>query len=972
MAHDPLIGEPPETPPPLPARSPLRDNPHYKCRRRWFQAEMIDECTNPSSPVSQAIFDELGLELEDTQHRLVTAIYESNKVHSLQGSKHPREGMLDAENGTLSKRSEDDECTALEFLTNEAEAEANWSNNLSTGSRKWSKTSSAYNQSIKEDQEEHTILGDEHLKRLPSSHCDGSSEPSTATSSFEGGCALSWTHSTEVDEDARAEGWLARGLPNAKLPAAEQSRQFSRDRYDAKYRALSPFPPVSPRTGNREYDLSTNSFTPPTCPVSPLNNGRDAYGNYISSNIRDHFAAPCPPGSPTPPHLSQNQRILEQGEQQPQVHLRGGWELPKPFWRRSSNVEPSQEHKPTNGLERDDKGGPMEGLRSVNKIEDRQHPGSRAVPSMRPQNAADPRTNLPTENRTSLKPDIINERYDGVDDAGDYGIYGTNSHGLHQQQTYEPPDENPYDNLSFIFNKHFGIQASPPILVPSGTRRLATEHRHRGTYRHEDSPVQTGSRSPPIYATRALPNTPNALQTFEYPTYRPMSPRDRENRPSSPESQRTATTIQSLTTTPREGKRWDSEIPRTPPKEPAPGFSQEADPYLVEHMNSQDTESIFSTRTADDRLKGFVELQTSGPYRKAKQAREARRIYEEQRRRREAEYERDTDLHTITPSMSASQRQVRRQPPPRTSRVQRMGRVPENESYHSFKRDVPGQNSHDQLLRQHPQPSDAGTVVLEPARNEKSNMNSMEMAFHIAGKVTRFLLATPSDPKSKTYSKRYQPAEDQRRGKASMRMNTSVLERISDGASSQIQETRGLKDSNKKQDKGKGKAVDLDATAPKRDFTPRVNHDFTLSGSTAINNNARFTGNTLGGPSTARYTSSGLRNERDDRFAVQPAPDKSNIPGTNHPYDRGGKQYDTQYEESDTGTTWPDPDEQGNVIISHNKGGMRGGGSDEFQEVRSSFSAGSSLMEKKTKKEKKQKSSAWTSCEYAMALHALR
>ncbi|KAJ4365191.1 hypothetical protein N0V83_008809 [Neocucurbitaria cava] len=997
FAADPLLGMPSESPtiepsewpfPPLPTRNPLRDDPLYKGKSRLLQVEPEGDYMAPASPISQDIFNELDRELKDTQQRLVSALYEGDKVQSR--NKSPGEHTPQVRGRRVSKSGDYDACTVMESLMAEAELEESSSDDEMSNFRLSSETSAIYKQPKRENQGRKTVKGIKDFAPIGSvrrCQIDRAAEPSPTTPDSNSDPALPCTATTGEDEDAPHPGaWLA-GELSQELQAAEQSLRLSRDlsfTSSRKQYALSPFPPASPRSGLREYVPPNSPLPLQACPLSPLNNGRDAYGNHIPSDTRD-LSMPRSDLVTLIPLPDKRSTLGQDGP--PQVHLRGGWELPRPFWRRSGYADPYQARDPPDG-----------------------HGKLRAVGY---EDTADPNTKSPVGARTPQRAAVTNRRDHGASVRGDQG---KTTHSPQQRKPSDLTNENSYENLSLIFNKHFGIQRVPPV--------SAIDNPRTKVYKHLDIPTWTGPSSPPIDATSVFTNTTTgALQPPEFPIYRPTPPHLTGGRPESLASLGTTTASQSVQSAPRQEKRWDKELSRPPPKDPAPIYPEEIDFYLAGELGSQDNESIFSARTADDRLQGLVELQTSGPYRKAKQLREARRILEEQerRRRQEEQRERDIDAHTITPSMSISTRHVRRQPLPRGDTYKPgMGIVPEDESYNSSRRNLPRQNTHEQFMHQQfPQPgaaaadpapppvTTAGSApLMEPAgvRNDttRPNMNSMEMAFHIAGKVTRFLLAAPSDPKVKTYSKRYPPptSSDQRQAINAPPLrttNTSALERISDGAphnhhsQTQVQrETRGgggggpkndiMEDNTTARDKGKGKARDpVD--------TPRYTLDSTFSGSTAVPSNARYTGNTLpaGGPSAQLR---GVLNESR----------------------RGGLQIPQQRiyeEESDAGTTWPEQDSQGNVWAggAHIRGGDGGSNSDYAvgMDVRSSFSAASSVVggdkkdrklmkkmkskskrvkedregkeeernEEKRKERKEKKKSAWGNREYALAMHSM-
>lgn len=125
----------------------------------------------------------------------------------------------------------------------------------------------------------------------------------------------------EKEEEARIEAWLKLGALNTQAPESDCASQLSKATsvsIPQKSHALSLFPPTSPKTGRREY------ASPLSSQLSPMNNGRDAYGNFIPTNTRDYFAAPPSPS------LSKLRPIVEDAREPsknsvPSLRGGGGW-----------------------------------------------------------------------------------------------------------------------------------------------------------------------------------------------------------------------------------------------------------------------------------------------------------------------------------------------------------------------------------------------------------------------------------------------------------------------------------------------------------------------------------------------------------------------------------------------------------------------------------------------------------------------
>ena len=145
--------------------------------------------------------------------------------------------------------------------------------------------------------------------------------------------------------DTKVSDWLAQGFHTSEPQEPGPPRQVSSnsDRpFPPRHAALSLFPPTSLSTGNKEYTPPSSPFARPACPMSPLNNGRDVYGNYIPSNKKDYFAPQSPPMSPNMQAIPESRVSLDQGRSPPMVRLRGGgWNL-KGLWKTSDTGGSSQ------------------------------------------------------------------------------------------------------------------------------------------------------------------------------------------------------------------------------------------------------------------------------------------------------------------------------------------------------------------------------------------------------------------------------------------------------------------------------------------------------------------------------------------------------------------------------------------------------------------------------------------------------
>jgi hypothetical protein len=104
--------------------------------------------------------------------------------------------------------------------------------------------------------------------------------------------------------------WLDSGLTSISRPLSDYVAQSSttRDIPPKKFQpVLTTSHSLTPTIGRRE-------LVSPKTPLSPMNNGRDAYGNYIPTNMRDYLITQSPPTSPT----------LQSIQEEAMPYLRGG------------------------------------------------------------------------------------------------------------------------------------------------------------------------------------------------------------------------------------------------------------------------------------------------------------------------------------------------------------------------------------------------------------------------------------------------------------------------------------------------------------------------------------------------------------------------------------------------------------------------------------------------------------------------
>ena len=314
-SHESHIELAESTAPPIPPRNPLRDNPIYQGKRRSCQADITNHDTVSSSVVSQNIYEEIGREIKDTHQRLVSALYlDRNEVNEDMSTTSKRRSSKGIEVGTAYRFNGDADNTSHASTS---------SSGLTQGLRRYS----AYLGRGKSPILEHQNNEKQRQVKEAMARMRYTSASLATISSYAG------VSETTPEDDARTEAWLERGF-TVDPPQAWLDLQFTLDplpafddpfvdtsestQVDNKPPRLSlfPLPPTSPASRNRELTSS----------LSPMNNGRDAYGNYIPTNTRDYATAQSPPTSPpTSPVLRAESQTSPISGSVPRMRGGGGW-----------------------------------------------------------------------------------------------------------------------------------------------------------------------------------------------------------------------------------------------------------------------------------------------------------------------------------------------------------------------------------------------------------------------------------------------------------------------------------------------------------------------------------------------------------------------------------------------------------------------------------------------------------------------
>ncbi|KAF1834978.1 hypothetical protein BDW02DRAFT_314122 [Decorospora gaudefroyi] len=798
MYQDTATTEPPVTPPPIPARSYVRDGPAYQSKLCAIKAGIASPLA--SSPTSQGIFEEIDRELTDTRQRLASAIIESNRM-----------GGGDA--GRLSWESwESWEGSGAEVKTSGADS------SVEEGCTKRESRLSEDGFEIRDydalpDALRPTLLrqrprgsrvcskgGEKERERRglrQGSHDEVASAADTSYLSCRDDRSLSSTYSEEKME-TKVEDWLARRFPTSSSHAVEvevdSPKQLSGEcgrGFSVSRPSLSLFPPESPRTGNREYLCTPpgSPFPRPLCPMSPLGNGRDAYGNFIPSNTQDYFTAQSPTTSLNLRPVLESEPSSTTAKSPPIVRLRGGgWKGFNSFWKSAGAEEPTQEPHSTSQHTVIDQHGIARDIPAVSYAG---RSMGRTPPSVQSKFSTTRPMEYPNtpESTQARLAELSAEEGTHPTYAGEHVASTNCPKTVHSAKTDGSSDRRARVNA--VLEQHFGRQLSSVVPLSLTTRPLPTREQEN-TYGSADVPVRDDPGSPYIDTTFAQPSSQSAVASPSgYPNYsrRPTQPIVNQ-RPTS------GGTVMSWEpqTAPREDKRWNRDDypppPRAPPPEPPsclpPQVVEDEDDDVSRYSDDGDhrAPSIISTSTADDPLKDLPGLKTSGAYRKVDRDREVKRIEtqrrlheeadrrrQEIRRRQQEPRRRESDRNTIVPDDSITEVIKRRNLETRRE-VQPM--VPVDEQHHSSP-PAPSQylprhgripvHARSAQQQNHAKSSPLAISAHTPNGTPHTGgprKKTMKKAASFAGKLSRLILAAPSDPNLKTYSSRHPPAEETR------------------------------------------------------------------------------------------------------------------------------------------------------------------------------------------------------------------
>ncbi|USP76571.1 hypothetical protein yc1106_03845 [Curvularia clavata] len=205
-----------------------------------------------------------------------------------------------------------------------------------------------------EDFEDHSKIDAEFVDVFKHTATQSGSCHATTSTVTKTGLGLT-SHSLQSSQyqrktsDTKVFDWLTHGLSDSSPTEAVSLMRNSRDSdrsFAPRYVPLSLFPPKSPLGDVREYmprnSLSINSVYP----ASPLNNGRDAYGNHIPSNTRDYLTAHSQPSLPNPLATKDEKTFSSEKPSTTRRLYDCRWDRLKSYWKATGTQAPNPQMDP--------------------------------------------------------------------------------------------------------------------------------------------------------------------------------------------------------------------------------------------------------------------------------------------------------------------------------------------------------------------------------------------------------------------------------------------------------------------------------------------------------------------------------------------------------------------------------------------------------------------------------------------------
>jgi hypothetical protein len=278
-------------PPQVPLRNPLRGDTRYQTRRRLTSAHSVDNANTPLPSMTSTTFPDSDCASGFTHEKFVSALETHFQTHrssvNEQVSMAPSEGARMEKSTPPGKTSQNGPAPQAADENSPRGTKSSLTDNFQRypSLRGRRDAPVLYGEDERQAKQRET---EEAIARIRRSLDISDSFTNISTCDDEPRRQLKIE---EREEEARVEAWLQLGALDIQTSKSDCASQLNKAKavpvpIPNKPHALSLFPPTSPKTGKREYS------SPLASPLSPMNNGRDAYGNFIPTNTRDYFAAP--------------------------------------------------------------------------------------------------------------------------------------------------------------------------------------------------------------------------------------------------------------------------------------------------------------------------------------------------------------------------------------------------------------------------------------------------------------------------------------------------------------------------------------------------------------------------------------------------------------------------------------------------------------------------------------------------------
>jgi hypothetical protein len=482
----------------LPLRNPLRGDTGYQARRRLTSVYSVDNANMPLPYMTSITFPDSDCASGFTHEEFVSALKTHSQTHlssvNEQVSMAPSEGARMEKSTPPGKTSQNGPALRAADEISPRCTKSSLTDNFQRypSLRGRRDAPVLYGEDKRQAKQRET---EEAMARIRRSLDISDSFTNISTCDDEPRRQLT---TEEREEEARVEAWLQLGALDIQTSKSDCALQLSKAKalpvpISNKSHALSLFPPTSPRTGKREYS------SPLASPLSPMNNGRDAYGNFIPTNRRDYFATP--PSSVS----SKLQPIVEDAPELPKSsgpNLRGGGGWWNPLNIGQAGKEPAVTE---------------------------QSKSSTLAPNPRNNPAQNVRVKIPvgTQDHPSNRPDLVSESM-GFGDITPRGVAITKnpifydkeesqSHESDQNVLYMPPRRSskqwePSVNAQFgsVQNRRKSKIRTPPPTSPS------QDHIGQGTTRAPPAmtkrkPLRTDEHASTDHMFQSVPDRPHVI-----------------------------------------------------------------------------------------------------------------------------------------------------------------------------------------------------------------------------------------------------------------------------------------------------------------------------------------------------------------------------------------------------------------------------------------------------------------------------